>query len=62
MNTHVAVSEIRQGVVNTHTVVSGLERNITSAHTMVREIHRTIVKGQEGNGGEDSLVSDSQVS
>ena len=50
-----AVSEIHQDVVNTHAVVSGLEHS-------VRDIHRTIVGGQRGNGDNNSLVSDSQVS
>ena len=54
VNTHVAVSEIYQGVANTHAVVSGLEHS-------VRDIHRTIVGGQGGNGNNESLVSDSHV-
>ena len=31
-------------VINTHVAVSG-------THTMVSDIHRTIVRGQEGDGG-----------
>ena len=42
-------------LINTHAVVSGLEHS-------VRDIHRTIVGGQEGDGNNNSPVSNGQVS
>ena len=66
INTHVIVSDTRAivsntnaVVSNTHAIVSGLEHNFTSAQTMVSEIYRTMVKGQEGSGGNNLPVSDS---
>ena len=57
INTHVTVSEIHHDVVNTHTIVSELEHNVTSTQIMVSDIHRTVVKGQEGGGASNLLVS-----
>ena len=55
---HGTIPDIRRDVMRAHAIVSELERNVTSAHSMVSDIHRTIVKGQEGSGGKNVLVSD----
>ena len=45
----------------TRTIVSEVQRSFTSAHAMVSDIHRTVVKGQEGSGGKNSLVGDARA-
>ena len=44
INTHVLVSDVRQGFVTTHTMVS--------------DIHRNMLKGQEGTNNQHGSVSD----
>ena len=56
-----ASSDIRNDVIKTRAIVSELEHNVTSARTMVSEIHRTVVKGQEGGGDKNILVSDTRI-
>ena len=58
--THGTISSIRQDAV-TRTVVSEIKRDVASARAMVSDIHRNVVRGQEGNGGDKSLVSGSQI-
>ena len=47
LHTHIAVSDVRQGVANTHGLVS--------------EIHRAVVKGQEGNDISNQTVGNHGV-
>ena len=54
INTHMAVSEIHDGVVNTHAIVSGLEHKVS-------DIHRTIMGDQEGSGVASPSVSDTHT-
>ena len=44
--------------MKTRAIISELEHNVTRAHTMVSDIHRTVVKDQEGDDGQNLLVSD----
>ena len=55
-------------ILRTRTIVSEVQRDVTSTqalvaemHTMVSDIHRAMIKGQEGNGGKDLLVSDTRT-
>jgi hypothetical protein len=56
INTHVAVSDICHGVATTNTIVSELRHDFSNALTIVSDIH-TIVKSQEGTGGQNLSVS-----
>jgi hypothetical protein len=56
INTHVAVSDIRHGVATTNTIISELRHNFSNTLTIVSDIH-TIVKSQEGTGGQNLSVS-----
>ena len=49
INTNVAVSDIRHGVVDTHAVVS-------DTHLIVSDIHRTMVESREGADGKNLSV------
>ena len=58
INTHVAVSEVRQEVTDTHNIVSDVQQNVTGTHNIVSDIHRTIVKQRQGTDGSSPPVSD----
>ena len=46
--------------INTHVAVSELGQDVTSIRSIVSDIRRTTVKGQEGSGGMNLLVSETR--
>ena len=48
LHTHVAVSDIREGVANTHELVSNIHKGFVNTHELVSDIHRTMLKDQQG--------------
>ena len=68
INTHVAVSDIRQDVASTHTIVSNVHQSVTNTNTIVSElqhnvtntlsdIHRAVVIKQGVTDGQNLSVS-----
>ena len=47
LQTHVAVSDVRQEVARNHGLVSFIRQGVSSIHELVSDMHRTLVKVQE---------------
>ena len=57
INTHVAVTDIHDGVTNMHTTVSEVQHDTSNTYNMVSDMHRHILKNQEGTDDKNRLVS-----